>query len=125
VHPFWSSYEEKQPWLELSVGGGHGRSWSIKGGAMGELTRVGREGQGVGQGGTAVGDASEVRRLLGEGCHGAVGGARFCALCSACCVREEEISTEEREEKREKTKEEGKEKKKRRKMGKKFKLGNF
>jgi flavin-dependent dehydrogenase len=85
---------------------------------------VGREGQGVGQGGTAVGDASEVRRLLGEGCHGAVGGARFCALCSACCVREEEISTEEREEKREKTKE-GKEKKKRRKMGKKFKLGNF
>jgi flavin-dependent dehydrogenase len=86
---------------------------------------VGREGQGVGQGGTAVGDASEVRRLLGEGCHGAVGGARFCALCSACCVREEEISTEEREEKREKTKEEGKEKKKRRKMGKKFKLGNF
>jgi hypothetical protein len=49
VHAFWLSHEEKQPWLELSMGGGHGQSWSFKGGTMGELTGEGREEEGVGE----------------------------------------------------------------------------
>jgi hypothetical protein len=49
VSPFWLSHEEKQPWLELSMGGGHGRSWSLKGGAMGVLTGERREGEGEGE----------------------------------------------------------------------------
>jgi hypothetical protein len=48
VHPFSLSHEEKWPWLELSMGGGHGRSWSSMRGAMGELVGKGREGEGEG-----------------------------------------------------------------------------
>jgi hypothetical protein len=31
VHLFWLSHEEKQPWLELSMGGVHGQSWRSMG----------------------------------------------------------------------------------------------
>jgi hypothetical protein len=74
-----------------------------------------------------AGGASGEGGLLGKGRHGAAGGARSFALCSACCVHqeEEENSREEGEEKREKRKEEGKEKMKKRKNEKFFKLENF
>jgi hypothetical protein len=50
VHPFLSSHEEKWPWLELSMGGGHDRSWSSMG-AHGELAGEGKEGgRGEGEG---------------------------------------------------------------------------
>jgi hypothetical protein len=48
VHPFWLSHEEIRPWLELSMGGGHGRSWSSMGGTMAELAGEEREGEGEG-----------------------------------------------------------------------------
>jgi hypothetical protein len=47
VHPFWSSHEEKRACVRLSMGGGHGRSWSFHGELNGE-----GEGGG-GEGGTA------------------------------------------------------------------------
>jgi hypothetical protein len=41
VHPFWSSYEEKWPWLELYMEGGQGE-------LAGEEGKKGREGEGGG-----------------------------------------------------------------------------
>jgi hypothetical protein len=53
VHPFWSSHEEKWPWLELYVEGSHGRPRGAR--------RRGREegkrgGGGRGLGGGLVGE---------------------------------------------------------------------
>jgi hypothetical protein len=101
VNPFWLSHEEKQPWLELSMGGGHGWSWSFKGGAMGELTGEGREGEGVGQGvlGGRVGYRREARWLLLCPCY-------WCALAVGGRRREEK--REKRKEVKEKEREKGK-----------------
>jgi hypothetical protein len=98
---------------------GVGAPWPV----MGELVGEGREGEGVGQGTRLLGEgASGEGRLLGEEApwSWAVGGARSYALCSTCCVREEENSREEREEKRDKGKQEGKERKEKEKKWENF-----
>jgi hypothetical protein len=55
AHPFWSSHEEKQPWLELSMGGGHGGSSERKGG--GEARLLGALGWAWGGAATGGGDS--------------------------------------------------------------------
>jgi hypothetical protein len=90
VHPFWSSHEEKRACVRLSMGGGHGQSWSF----YGELNGEGEGGGG--EGGTA--------RALG-----ARPGCSFVRSASVrsyyCCLREEENSRQEGEEKKEEEKE--------------------
>jgi hypothetical protein len=74
MHPFWSSHEGIRDYVRLSMGGGHGQSWSFHG-THGELTGEGklRDGGG-GEGGTAMGRHGEVGHH-GEVCYGgAVGG---------------------------------------------------
>jgi hypothetical protein len=69
VHPFWSSHEEKRPWLELSMGGGHGRtssSMTDHGGAHRRGKRGGRggvEGARLGRGGAPWRGATRSRGL--------------------------------------------------------------
>jgi hypothetical protein len=52
VHPFWSSYDEKRPWLELSMGGSHGRTSSSMTDHGVAHRRGKRRGRGGGEGGT-------------------------------------------------------------------------
>jgi hypothetical protein len=49
VHRFWLSHKDKHPWLEVSIGGVHGWSWSSMAGHGGARRRGeigGREGVG-------------------------------------------------------------------------------
>jgi hypothetical protein len=54
MHPFWSSHEEKQAYVRLSMEGGHGWSWSSMG-AHGELAREGKEEEGEDEAGGDMG----------------------------------------------------------------------
>jgi hypothetical protein len=60
MHLFWSSHKEKRACVRLSMGGGHGWSWSFHGPSMGSSLERGKEGEreegeGRGAGGTAWG----------------------------------------------------------------------
>jgi hypothetical protein len=102
VHPFLLSHEEKRHWLELSMGGGYGWSWSFNGGAMGELTGEGREGEGVGQGGMATRGARGEGGLLWRSSER----GSYCGLpgCAFLFVRRKKERRERKKEKREKEK---------------------
>jgi hypothetical protein len=41
MYPFWSSHKEKRDCVRLSMGGGHGRSWS----SMGAHVKLAGEGK--------------------------------------------------------------------------------
>jgi hypothetical protein len=62
VHLFWSSHEEERPWLELSMGGGHGRTSSSMT-DNGELAGEGRNGEGDRERGAQLGGGA-----MGRGC---------------------------------------------------------
>jgi hypothetical protein len=106
MHLFWSSHEEKQPWLELSMGGGHGGSSERKGGRGGG----------------------------GHSCLGVLDGragywreARWLLLCPCCscplAIREKKAGR--RKVKRREIKEKKKGRKQQKKKGKFSKPGNF
>jgi hypothetical protein len=81
MHPFWSSHKEKRTCVKLSMGGGHGRSWS----SMGRLWGARRRGEGKGERGEERG------RGLGrhgerEGCRRGTGPAASLLLLLACSL---------------------------------------
>jgi hypothetical protein len=99
VHLFWSSHEEKYPWLELSMEGGHrwtSSSMADHGGAR----RRGKRGErGGGERGAAIGVATGA---MGRGCKEELSPCGSMRLFSV--VREEEVEEREEKEKREKMK---------------------
>jgi hypothetical protein len=78
AHPFWSSHKEKRPWLELFMGGGHGRTLSSMTGHRGALGRGKRGGgEGRGAGGAIAGRWKGGRGDTGRGCM-EQGSALYC-----------------------------------------------
>jgi hypothetical protein len=83
MHPFWSSHEEKQDCVRLSMGG---QPWpssrSINGGMASSRERKGMEGEGARLG---------VRLGEGKGCRWSAMGAQpsvllcRCSLFACCC----------------------------------------
>jgi hypothetical protein len=86
MHPFWSSHEEKRDCVRLSMGGGHGQSWS----SMGAHGKIVGEGQGACLGGGGLqGGAIEVAAR-----------SSWLPLCAVCYVLCEGRRKEKKEEER-------------------------
>jgi hypothetical protein len=98
MHPFWSSHEEKCVCVRLSMGGGHGRSWSFHGSPWGARQR--------GKGGEEeVGGAAWGRHGVREGCRRGLLGAAGCSGLLCCVLRLRKNRRKERRKKGRKRKE--------------------
>jgi hypothetical protein len=85
MHPFWSSHKEKRVCVSLSMGGGHGRSWSSLGGSHGEFVGEGKEREGKEEeGGAAWGWHGRGRGRHGEG--SVLLGELLCSLGISCVL---------------------------------------
>jgi hypothetical protein len=86
MHPFWSSHEEKRDCVRLSMGGGHGRSWSSINDSMAssrERRKRGKEERGRGR---TLG--RPWGWLLGGGGGPWALGTRCSVRAPCCCSRE-------------------------------------
>jgi hypothetical protein len=106
VHPFWSSHEEKRACVRLSMGGGHGRSWSFHG-SHAELAGEGKEGEGEEEAGAHCWGCHGERERVPWGEVARSNSVLVAAVRVFWFLREKKETTrrrEEREEKKEKRK---------------------
>jgi hypothetical protein len=109
MHPFWSFHEEKQDYVRLSMGDGHGRSWSFYGSPWGAHRRGERGGRRRGRGGAAWGWHGEDQGAAGGAAMEGLKAALLFVSCwgssllrAAVCEKEE--GRRKREEKKRKEK---------------------
>jgi hypothetical protein len=108
MHPFWSSHEEKRVCVRLSMGGGHGRSWSFMGRPWGLAREEGGEGEGAGGTPRVGGEGTTGGRHGGDTPGGKAQPAAvfMCAAAAVLVLNELDVRKERRrKEKKKKRKE--------------------